>query len=148
MKDVNLETITGTLSWCKILPPNGSSLIRAQQGLLRRRKGVYESFSSRRKSRKSSVQTILWNLPNPVKKIPWKHWTSTHHRSETNGIAERAVRRVKESTSAVLLQSRLDEGGGPTPWNAAFTFCETSKTFWQMGKRHTKGDSENHSQGQ
>ena len=31
--------------------------------------------------------------------------TSTPHRSaETNGIAERAVRRVKEGTSAVLLQ--------------------------------------------
>ena len=37
------------------------------------------------------------------------HCTSTTHRSETNGIAERAVRRVKEGTSAVLLQSGLDE---------------------------------------
>ena len=36
------------------------------------------------------------------------HCTSTPHRSETNGIAERAVRRVKEETSAVLLQSGLD----------------------------------------
>ena len=31
------------------------------------------------------------------------------HRSETHGIAERAVRRVKEGTSAVLLQSGLNE---------------------------------------
>ena len=37
------------------------------------------------------------------------HCTSTPHRSETNGIAERAVRRVKEGTSAVLLHSGLDE---------------------------------------
>ena len=37
------------------------------------------------------------------------HCTSTPHRSETNGVAERAVRRVKEGTSAVLLQSGLDE---------------------------------------
>ena len=37
----------------------------------------------------------------------WNHRTSTPHRSETNGIAEGAVRRVKEGTSAVLLQSRL-----------------------------------------
>ena len=37
------------------------------------------------------------------------HCTSTPHRSETNGIAERAVRRVKEGMSAVLLQSGLDE---------------------------------------
>ena len=33
----------------------------------------------------------------------------TPHRSETNGIAERAVRRVKEGTSAVLLQSGLNK---------------------------------------
>ena len=37
----------------------------------------------------------------------WNRCTSTPHRSETNGIAERAVRRVKEGTSAVLLQSGL-----------------------------------------
>ena len=35
------------------------------------------------------------------------HCTSTPHRSERSGIAERAVRRVKEGTSAVLLQSGL-----------------------------------------
>ena len=39
----------------------------------------------------------------------WNHWTSTPHRSETNGIAERAVRRVREGTSAVLWQSGLNE---------------------------------------
>ena len=37
------------------------------------------------------------------------HCTSTRYRSETNGIAERAVRRVKEGTIAVLLQSGLNE---------------------------------------
>ena len=41
--------------------------------------------------------------------LSWNHCTSTPHRSETNGIAERAVRRVKKSTSAVLLQSGLNE---------------------------------------
>ena len=41
--------------------------------------------------------------------VSWNPWTSTPHRSETNGIAERAVRRVKEGTSAVLLQSGLNE---------------------------------------
>ena len=37
------------------------------------------------------------------------HRISTLHRSETNGIAGRAVRRVKEGTSGVLLQSGLNE---------------------------------------
>ena len=41
--------------------------------------------------------------------LSWNHCTSTPHRSETNGIAERAVRRTKEGTSAVLLWFGLDE---------------------------------------
>ena len=45
----------------------------------------------------------------PCEDLSWNHCTSTPHRSETNGIAERAVRRVKEGTSAVLLQSGLNE---------------------------------------
>ena len=41
--------------------------------------------------------------------LSWKHHTSTPHRTETKGIIERAVRKIKEGTSAVLLQSGLDE---------------------------------------
>ena len=40
--------------------------------------------------------------------LSWNHCTSTPHKSETR-IVERAVRRVKEGTSAVLLQSGLGE---------------------------------------
>ena len=40
----------------------------------------------------------------PCGDLSWNHCTSTPHISETNGIAQRAVRRVmKEGTSAVLL---------------------------------------------
>ena len=49
--------------------------------------------------------------------LSWNHCTSTPHRSETNGITERAVRRVKEGTSAVLLQV-WTKIGGQIPWNA------------------------------
>ena len=49
------------------------------------------------------------NSAKACEDLSWNHCTSTPHRSETNGIAERAVRRVKEGTSAVLLQSGLNE---------------------------------------
>ena len=52
--------------------------------------------------------------------LSWNHCTSTPHRSETNWIAERAVRRVKEGTSAVLLQSGLNES-----WWADSMECNT-----------------------
>ena len=69
--------------------------------------------------------------------LSWDHCTSTPHRSETNGIAERAVRRVKEGTSAVLLQAGLDE-----KWWADSMECfsylrniqdllSDGKTFWR-----------------
>ena len=41
--------------------------------------------------------------------LSWNHCASTPRRSETNAIADRAVRRIKEGTSAVLFQSDLDE---------------------------------------
>ena len=53
--------------------------------------------------------------------LSWNHFTSTPHRSETNGIAERAVRRVKEGASAVLLQSGLNES-----WWADSMECYTN----------------------
>ena len=52
--------------------------------------------------------------------LSWNHCTSTPHRSETDRIAERAVRRVKEGTSAVLLQSGLNES-----WRADSMECYT-----------------------
>ena len=57
--------------------------------------------------------------------LSWNHCTSTPHSSETNGIAERAVRRVKEGTSAVLLQSGLRNvtdllSDGKTPYERRF----------------------------
>ena len=46
--------------------------------------------------------------------LSWNHSTSTPHRSETNGFVERAVRRIKEETSAILLQSGLVDKKGTT----------------------------------
>ena len=66
--------------------------------------------------------------------LSWNHCTSTPHRSETNGIAEKAVRRVKEGTSAVLLQSGLDE-----KWWGCYTYLRNTQDLLSDGKLHTKG---------
>ena len=73
----------------------------------------------------------------------WNHCMSTPHRSETNGIAERAVRRVKEGTSAVLLQSGLNESCWQILWNGT-PICETSQIYCLMGRRPMKDVLGNH----
>ena len=76
--------------------------------------------------------------------LSWNHCTSTPHRSETNGIAERAVRREKEGTSAVLLQSGLNESWkGQILWNVT-PICETSQICYLMGRRPMKDVLGNH----
>ena len=76
--------------------------------------------------------------------LSWNHCTSTPHRSETNGIADGAVRRVKEGTSAVLLQSGLDEKW----WADSMERCSYLRNIHDLlsdGKRHhMEGGSENH----
>ena len=106
VKDVNLETIIDTLLWYKIWQHTGYNHTHAKQKLLRKRRRACKSSWSRGGNQKSLTLAILQNLANLVKIFPG---IITPHRSETHGIAERAVRIVTEGTSGVLLQSGLDE---------------------------------------
>ena len=72
-------------------------------------KGACKSSWSRIGSLKVIYTDNSLEFGKACEDLSWNHCTSTPHRSETNEIAERAVRRVKEGTSAVLLQSGLDE---------------------------------------
>ena len=101
MTIANLETITDMQSWCWIQPLNGSRRIRAKQNFTRNPEKLAKVPGTRE-------ETNL-EFGKACEDLSWNHCTSTPHRSETNGIAERAVRRVKEGTSAVMLQSGLNE---------------------------------------
>ena len=109
MNIVNLQTIIDMQSWCRTWPPNGSSRIRAKQKTSQETQRSLHKFLE--PNRKPEVIYTDYSLEFGIacEDLSWNHCTSTPHRSETNGIAERAVRRVKEGTSAVLLQSGLDE---------------------------------------
>ena len=65
--------------------------------------------------------------------LSWNHCTSAPHRSETNGIAERTVRRIKERTPAVLLQSGLDEKWWADP-TECYCFLQNIQGLLSDGK--------------
>ena len=74
--------------------------------------------------------------------------TSTHYRLETNGTAERAVRRIKEGTSAELCDQAWMR-----KWCADSMECychlrNVQDFLEEKGKLRMKGDLENHSKGQ
>ena len=107
-------------SWSRTWPPNGSSHIRAKQ------KPCQETQRSLQKFLEPDGKPKVIHTDNSLEfgkaceDLSWNHCTSTPHRSETNEIAERAVRRVKEGTSAVLLQPGLNEN-----WWADSMECKT-----------------------
>ena len=109
MKDVNLETIIDMQSSCRTWPPNGSNRIRAKQKLPQETEWSLQKFLASDRKPKVICNDSSLGFGTACEDLSWNHCTSTPHRSETNGIAERAVRRVREGTSAVLLQSGLDE---------------------------------------
>ena len=93
-------------SWWRL---NGSRRIRAKPKLHKKpREPCKGSWKPRGKPKVIYTDNAL-EFGEACEDLSWNHCTSTPHRSETDGIAERAVRRVKEGSSAVLLQSGLHE---------------------------------------
>ena len=105
---MNLETIIEIQSWYKIWQLNWFNLIRAKPKLLKKQIGAYESFSAVRKAESH----LHWQFIRTWQ-ILWRSFLESLYVNvsfrNTNRTAERAVRRIKEGTSAVLLQSGLEE---------------------------------------
>ena len=109
MTIANLETIIDMQSWCKIQPPNGSRHIRVKHKISQETQRSLQKFLEPDRKPKVIYTDNSLEFGKACEDLSWNHCTSTPHRSETNGIAQRAVRRVKEGNSAVLLQSGLNE---------------------------------------
>ena len=88
--------------WIQLFPCRNKNFTRNPEKLAK-------SSWNPRGSLKSFTLTNHLEFGKACEDLSWNHCTSTPHRSETDGIAERAVRRGKEGASAVLFQSGLNE---------------------------------------
>ena len=95
MKDVNLETITDAQSWCKNSPLNGYNLICAKPKTFQETERSLRKFLEPSEKPEAIYTDNSLEFGKACEDLSWNHCTSTLHRSETNGIAQRAVRRVK-----------------------------------------------------
>ena len=98
MKVVNLETIIDMQSWCKTWAPNGSSRIRAKTKTSQETQRSLQRFLEPNGKPEVVYTDNLLEFGKACEDLSWNHCTSTPHRSETNGIPERAVLRVKLSS--------------------------------------------------
>ena len=115
------------------LPLGGCNHIHVKQRLLKKQKRVHEKILESSEKPKAIYTDNSLEFGKSCEESSWNHCTSTPDRSETNGIPVRAVCRIKEGTSAVLVQSDLDE----KLWADAME-CDLSTD----GKLFMKGDSE------
>ena len=82
---------------CRIWPLNdGYNLTRAKPKFLRKHKSLLKFLEPTAKPKVSLKLTFPWSLAKACGELFWSHRTSAPHRSETNGIVEKASRRIKE----------------------------------------------------
>ena len=85
---------------------SGYNPICVKQQILRKPRRAHKSSWSRRGNRKVIYTDNSLEFGKSCEELSWNHCTSTPHRSDTNGTAERAVRRVNEGIcGAVSVQS-------------------------------------------
>ena len=126
MKDVNLGTITDTL-WYKFSPLSG---IRAKPKLHRRRRRIYESFQSRRRSHTANLS----KFGKHCEELPWEsssNYTSSI-RDKRNCRTSCTSSRRGDISRIIATSIGFLSSVGRILWNAV-AICEMTKTFWQTG---------------
>ena len=93
---------------------------RAKQKLLRKPKGACKSSWSRIGSPQVIHTDNSLEFGIACEDLSWNHCTSTPHRSETNGIAERAVRRVRKAPLLYCCNQVWTKNGGQILWNFSY----------------------------
>ena len=104
MTIVNLETITDMQSWCRTLPPNGSSRIRAKQTSQETHRSLQKFLEPERKPKVIYTDNSL-EFGKACEDLSWNHCTSTPHLSETRYLHHCSSRSEKNATQKM---SRLD----------------------------------------
>ena len=133
-------------SWCKTWRPNGSSRIRARQTSQETQRSLQKFLEPSGKPKVIYTANSL-EFGKACADLSWNHCTYTPNRSEINGIAERAVRRVKKVRLQYCCNQVWMKNGGQIPWNA-IPIWETFKISCLMGRLHTKDVLENLSKDQ
>ena len=93
-KDMNFETITGTVSWYNFSSLSG---ICVKPILHRRRRRIYESLQKPSQKTKVTHTYIFLDFDKHCEELSWIHRKTTL--LSIRRIAERAARRAKEATS-------------------------------------------------
>ena len=123
-KDVNLGTITDTLSRYKFSPLSG---IRVKPKLHRRRRRIYESSYSRRRTQKLFIRTFLLEFGKYCEEFSWHHRTTTLHKRRDNRNCRTSCtsNEKKRHQPYYCKQGRMISSSG-IPWNAV-AICERTE---------------------
>ena len=109
-KVLNKRHCIADLQWsCKTWRRNGFKVIHPRPNELKRRREISEKSYVQKNTQDPLKLFYSLEFMKACEELNWNHRRSTPRRSETNGVAERAVRRVIEGTSSVLVQSGLHE---------------------------------------
>ena len=129
MRAVNLETITDMLvvvqdlatQWIESCPCKTKKSQETERSL---RKFLEPSEKPKVMYTNNSLE-----FGKSCEDLSWNHCTSTHHRSETNGTAEREVRRIKKGRLLYCYNPARMKNGRLVLWNVV-VICDMSKTIW------------------